>query len=566
MSFSPSNVILEGIRLATEADIRGLQDLTSAFPEILKLELTLRILLSYLPESVEPSLYTGFLRNVVSQNLHGKRNDGQQTLDTESTEEEANRQLRSLRLRTLRDSSSDFDSSFDPLSLFLISRARQIDAETGNLSLVKELIEPFLEHSRDVRIWAISTLLPLLRLNYECFTPHDVSHTLESFEGLQEEKAVNALLSANDSPSQEQKEQAQLGKDLRSLVGPWILGEPLRKRRKVVNKSGGSGEELEQPLGTESFSSPGPQPSDWAIVNNWLQEISMTNLARATQAIEEWRGPQDVDYGSWATDDLEAENATTSSTTAYLEMVMSIVYSSPYTSADCYAQLNQLLARLALLAKVKSPFLSTNPDSFPAIESVDSNFLSMLSPTDLELQNLRNGSNPLTTPSTAALELAQALVWSGQKLEALGHPLKIGRIAQLCLFDSSESQQKEFQKFVRLLRTHGVKDDPRWIQIRQGLLQLRSWTAPPLKTQDSRDALLGLFSRVSIDAFETELLQAYLSNSRRFYTVFVFRVHSLTMMSSRIQTCDRDLLRCRRPANTTYTCPQYRCRLLILIV
>ena len=515
MSPSPSHVILEGIRLATEGDIRSLQDLTSAFPEILKLELILRILLSYLPESVEPSLYTDFIRNFVSESLYDTQNGGRQALDTETSEEEANHQLRGLRLRTLHDGFFDFDASLDPLSFFLISRARQIDAETGNLSLVKELIEPFLDHSREIRIWAISTLLPLLRINYERSVSHNVSHTLEGFEELQGEEALSILLSASDSSNQEPKEAAQLGKDLRSLVGPWILGKSLRKRRKIGYISDGSREELEQPWRTQPVSPSGPQLSDWLIVNNWLHETSMTNLARATQAIEEWRGPQDVDYGRWATEELEAESSTTLSTSAYLETVMNIVYNSPHTSADCYILLNQILTRLAYLTKTDTPIPPTTPDCAPTLESVDSKFLCKLSPTNLEPQNMRTGSNPLNTPSTAAIELARALVWSGQQLETLGHPLKIGRIAQLCLFANSEIQHKEFQKLVRLLRTHGVKNDVRWTQIRHILLQLRSWITPSVKLRHSKDTPIGVFSRVSIETFEAELLQAFLHNGRR---------------------------------------------------
>ena len=521
MSPSPSHVILEGIRLATEADIGGFQDLTSAFPEVLKLELILRILLSFLPESVNPSLYTAFLRDLVSRSLLETRNNEQRVLDTEASEEEANHQLRSLQLRTLQDSSLNLDSSLDPLSLFLISRARQIDSETGNIFLVKELIEPFLDHSRDLRIWAISTLLPLLRINYELLASHDFSYTLEDFEDLQGGKALNSLLSASDSQIHDTRDETQLGKGLRSLVGPWILGEPLRKRWKMKPRIDGSREELEQPLGLES----GLRDSSWSTVNEWLQETSMTNLPRATQAIEEWDGPQDVDYGGWATKELEAESSTPSSTTAYLETILSVIYSSPYTSTDCYVHFNQILARLTFLTKTDIPLAPASPDRPPSAALLESKFLCLLNPADLEPQNLRTGSNPLTTPSTAAINLARALVWSSNKLAILGYPLEMSRVAQLCLFDSPENQQKEFQKLVRQLRTHGVKDDLRWTQIRQDLLQLRSLTSAPSTTQNPQASLLGVFSRVSIDTLETELLQAYLSNSSRSCKVFLESNH-----------------------------------------
>ena len=543
MGLSPSQVILEAIRLATEVEIGALQELTSTFPKILKLDLVLRILLSYLPETVEPSLYTDFLRDLTLENFQINHNSQQEAFDSETSEEEANRQLRNLRLLTLRQNSSEVDSSVDLLSLFLVCRARLIDAETGNLSLVRELIEPFLDHSQYIRTWAISTLLPIIRLRHENFLPHNILHTLESFENLEREQVLDTLLAVDEPLKQEHLEEGQTGRGLRSLVGPWIYGASIRKRRKIGHRMKYSEELVKQPE-EDSLD------SEWSIVNEWLRRVSVTDLSRVTQAVEEWSGPGDVDYGDWGTEQVQETKSSTIATTAYLQTDLSILYSSPCTSANCLSQLKRILVRVALLANLASPLSPTDSDDAPTIDSVEPNFLSKISPSDLDPRRLQAVSNSLTTPSQAAVDLAGALLWSAQRLEALGHPLAIARVAQLCLFDStpnsqtievladdlppstsnipslsrdrSENQQKEFQKLMRSLRTRGVKDDLRWTQIRHELLQLRCWSTTASEP-------LGIFSRVDIDDFETELLQAYLITSSESCELPISEVKSLTL-------------------------------------
>ena len=64
---SSAQCILLTVHYASEANIRALYAFTPLRLDVLSPELVLRIVLSYLPETVDPSLYTTYVREVATR-------------------------------------------------------------------------------------------------------------------------------------------------------------------------------------------------------------------------------------------------------------------------------------------------------------------------------------------------------------------------------------------------------------------------------------------------------------------------------------------------------------------
>lgn len=101
-SLSPGKVLLLAAHYATHGDIESLARLSSQQAKVLHKELLLRILLTYLPETVKPSIYVGFLLSLARDSLE-EYSDG--VLDTAPveglSEDEASKRARKLHLQQL---------------------------------------------------------------------------------------------------------------------------------------------------------------------------------------------------------------------------------------------------------------------------------------------------------------------------------------------------------------------------------------------------------------------------------------------------------------------------------
>ena len=64
---SSAQCILLAVHYASEANIRTLHAFTPQRLDVLSPELVLRIVLSYLPETTDPSLYTTYVREVATR-------------------------------------------------------------------------------------------------------------------------------------------------------------------------------------------------------------------------------------------------------------------------------------------------------------------------------------------------------------------------------------------------------------------------------------------------------------------------------------------------------------------
>ncbi|KAK3078222.1 hypothetical protein LTS18_008120, partial [Coniosporium uncinatum] len=225
--------VLLAVQLAAEANIDALSALLYQRRDLLPPELAFQILLSYLPESLDPAFYVNLVDVIASGTFpeHFAHTEVDTSPVSSLSTGQAQKQYKHLRLLSLARTGVDTP---DPLTLFLIQRAHQIDASTGLLTTVPQLLEPFLDRSDTLKAWFTSIVLPLLRLEYEYYPQDNAAQSLESFEKLRGAQGVEALLSKTTESPKDMGENLP-ARDLRGLVGPWMEGS--NKRRKLNDGS-----------------------------------------------------------------------------------------------------------------------------------------------------------------------------------------------------------------------------------------------------------------------------------------------------------------------------------------
>ena len=210
----------------------------SQHPKTLVVDIVLRILLSHLPESLESSEYVPFLQDLTS----GTIAEDLTPVDADALEElsdvAARKRVQKLHLLPLTWPEAPSDAPADPLVQFLIHRSLRIDKNTGLITQLPELLAPFIHRSAYLRTWMISTILPLLRLNYEYY-PHDgINVSIPTFESWDDQTGIAMLLLRAGSPEVVGDVKANpVGRDLRGLVGPWMYGDTRLKQRNLQENS-----------------------------------------------------------------------------------------------------------------------------------------------------------------------------------------------------------------------------------------------------------------------------------------------------------------------------------------
>ena len=436
-----AQIILAAVRHAVNADIPALRQV--AAQDTLKLELILRILLTYLPEGIEPVLYVDFLRELSDGPLSAYSLIAPSSLGhlvQEITEEEARIRVRRLRLTPLVDPKARYDQEADPLTLFLLHQAHRIDAETGSLDLVCQLLQPFFNHSEVLRSWMISNLLPLLRLDYE-YHPHSgVSHSLEDFEKLYGSIAIQSLLS-KAAQHNDHRDTRDIGRDLRGLVGPWMYSETSRKRRKLSNGRRRKSSITASRVNEDEFPAEEDRlSSDWFHVNEWLLDLGLRDFPRAVDAMTQWDGPYDVDYGDWGTGKLPVgEEELRFQTLRYSQAGLAAVYATNDSSLETIIGSHRILLQTAKLADLDEPPDLKRSDT-PINSGISQEYLDDLSPAHLLYNALLRSQNPLTSPKIPAISLFNLILSSCYKLLNLGNIKTSKSVAELSLYGTAAAQ------------------------------------------------------------------------------------------------------------------------------
>ena len=535
-TLSVAHCVLLAVHYATESNVTALHRLTASRQDAFDLELTLRIILTYLPESVEPSSYSTYLHESATRiNLDERENNA--SIDVSPVKElfdaQARKRLHKLYLLPLAHPSCPPDPPHDPLTLFLIHRAHRIDEETGLLNFVPQLIVPFLSQSEYLRTWFISTVLPLLRLGYEYYSQTSIP-SLEAFDQLSETRAVETLLSNHGQPKHEIKTDTDtIGRDIRGLVGPWMYGHNERKRRKLNSAQrqsivdGGHERSRGGSLDDTAALHELVMKEDWEYFFTWLVRTAPKNFPLVTSAIENWDGPGDVDLGGYE-DGREylSEELQRTLELRYGQSALASVYTVDADTQAAIEGAHSLLVRLATLLDFETPpDLTTNLDLFPKIDP-SSPILSEISTAFLQPEILLQPDNPLTKPEPQAFRILQMLVCSVYLFAGLHHIASIRNVAKLRFHCDGDEQFSLLQKMLHMLGTGPRKSDEQWEFIRGRLTWLWNWGTDMNETTSHG---LGVLGKIERKLFESEILRALLEGNRKSHWYSVNFIGNITL-------------------------------------
>lgn len=500
---SGAHAILLATHWCATANVSHLPQLQARFPAWLPSERLLRIILTFLPESTEPHRYTSIVQDIVdgsSSHLDTEEVDVSPVKDL--TEQVARKRVRKLRLLPLRCPDDEDSQDSDPLALFLLHRAHRIDSETSLQPLILELILPFYERSSLVRTWLISTLLPLLRLNYEYYPSQDETFSLDTLESMDDHTAINVLLSMTGA----ERNVMDLVNNLRGLVGSWMYGSDRSKRRRLNQAA----QENSISLPTGDTQPRTRRGAGWHYVNEWLVSRSLVDLESVISAFTNWDGPEDVDLGGYdgGKEQLQSEEAT-DLRIRYAQSGLAVIYANADVSEPSLEGSSEVLARVSkLLDYEDSSFLISDTSSLPSIK-FDASPISSSSRVSLLQNALLLTSNPLTYPSASSISFLSAILLSLRILNELGCPIPCRAATSLCLHSHEDMQLLELRNVMAsVVRQSQYGRD--WRKIRQQLLWLRDWGADNLGETESNASCHGLFWRVPRDVVEAEVLKALL--------------------------------------------------------
>jgi protein transport protein SEC39 len=505
---SAPKVVLLAAELAAKADVDGLATLAVQHDAVLRKELLLRILLSYLPANIGTDDYISLLREIDAGDFTQLSTDRVDASRVNLlTDDDASKRVRKLRLRQLSWPGAPEDLLDDSLGLFLLQRAYSVDEGGGSLSELPALLTPFIDRSPSIRTWVISTLLPLLRRNVEYYPDSPIPHDLRGFESLPGPQAVRLLLSRTGSQAQDQ---APVGRDLRGLIGPWLYNDNHWITRTGPPANGGATSALDQ-TGNKSLC-PG-----WEQVLQWLSGQAAKNWRVAVNAVEEWEGPSDVDLGGFGTmwfNDLEQEYLEQ----RYARAALAAAYLIPEASEESLTGAHSIVTKIAgLLDQDPSPPLTIAISILPPVpEFQHPSILSAQSATHLR-NDLLHESNVLTAPSRDATVLLQALVLSAVLVSRMGSSCTVRRAGELVLLQDEREQKAEAIRLIRGISDNGPKtDDKYWMKSLDELLWLRDWGAEEAAGGSHEKRGRGPLGRVKREVIEVEMLKALLTNSREF--------------------------------------------------
>ncbi|CCC11339.1 unnamed protein product [Sordaria macrospora k-hell] len=489
---SPPKLVLLAVHLAVKADIDSLTSLAAHHGSVLRKELLLRIILTYLPETLRSSDYVTLIEHIERGDFSESQLDPTETekqhgIDITSveplTEEEAIKKVKKLRLLPLSSPeaapSTAEVAADDTTSLFLLRRSYKVDEEAGLLTELPALLTPFLDHSPAIRWLLVSTILPLLRRNCEYYPHEPIPYTLAAFQRLPDRTIANLLLSQTGA---REEDYGQIGRDLKGIIAPWLLD-----KKRWINGGQKSGSAKDStPRGADADEDPCP---GWNQVLRWLTSIASKNWRVAANAFDQWEGPRSVDLGGiWVG---EEESQPNDEQRRHLDWTAVVI-----TNQDPLPPLQNAVGLLAPLA-----------------EQVDGIVASPKNATYLR-NDLLESSNILTWPTETSTAFCQALIISAFILTRAGSPCTLRRAGELALLQDEREQKAEALKLIHALANQGPKtDDKFWMKARDEFLWLRDWGAEDAwGATDSRPK--GIFSQLKKEFLEVEFLKALLTNTR----------------------------------------------------
>ncbi|RDW83291.1 hypothetical protein BP5796_04782 [Coleophoma crateriformis] len=505
-----AKIVLLAVQLTRKSDLQGLRSLIAKSRKVLNNELVLRILLSHLPETLEPSNYVPLIEDLAAGQLADVSTD---TIDLSSlndlSDAEASKKVKKLHLTSLAWVGAPTEIADDPFVLFVMHRALRIDKNTGLLVQLPGLLTPFLGRSAYLRTWTITTVLPMVRFYYEYHPQDGPALTIPQFEELSEIAGIALLLSRTGKENLLQADGTKtVGRDVRGLVGPWLYGNSRLKRKPLQATA----------LDTQADSSPAVElegnHTGWEETFRWIATQATSSWETAVEAIEEWDGPVDLDLGgledgnAWFDDDKQQ-----SLERRYAQAALAAAYLISEASNQALTGVHRILDRIiALLDLDRIPHISAAAALLAPVPSFERDILSEKNTKYLRNQ-LLDEVNILTQPKEDSIQFLHALLISAYLVTRAGLKCSVRRAGELVLLQDEREQKAEFRRLMYSIGDGPKADDKYWIKTRNEILWLHGWGAEEL-TEDTSTQGRGIFGLVSKFFIETEILKILLANTR----------------------------------------------------
>ncbi|KAL9085252.1 MAG: hypothetical protein Q9165_007686 [Trypethelium subeluteriae] len=517
---SKAHYTLLAVRFASESNVQALTSHVAALRDALNAELLLRIVLTYLPESVEPPNYIPLIQILagISQPSANKRVSFDSSAVKGLSDSQASKNARKIHLLPLKHPEYPPDGPSDHVSQFIYHRAHRIEEEAGLLALVPQLVSPFLERSEFLRTWLISSVLPLLRIGYEYYPQSSSPPSLQSFENLDRADGVNVLMSkaatTKDEEAVDKEGSGTAGRDLRGVVAPWMVGDSARKRRKLDPEARSHSIPVVERVRRLSVDIPIQEQNDdkhgWEYAFQWLVDTAAKNFTLVTEAIEDWDGPGDADFGGYdGGKPYLVESVEMQLSQRYGQAAMASVYVVEANTSETIEDAHRILVRLAGLFNFATPSsLMTSVEMLPRPDRLHS---ALSSPPQSALQpnSLLRDGHPLTTMTAETYVLLQMFVYSAFQFARLGSSISVVNVAKLRFYATDDEQLSMFRRIMHGLTSGSRKDEYQWDTIRTTLIWLWGWG---VDLEEAEEAA-GIFGKIQRDVIERELLKAFISSS-----------------------------------------------------
>jgi hypothetical protein len=255
---SPANATILAAHFAASGDLKALRSVCLLHSSTLLGHTLLRVLLC-LPETTQPNLYIPLIRTVLSNEDITPLEDEGMVEDMESSlpitkisDKSAQKKIEKLPTLPLGND----DDGKGLVTSYLLQRSRNIDSETGALSIIRELLTPFRDDLPTIRNYLDGSVEVLSKLVYEYAQENedDIGGTAV-FETMEVDAGTKILLNRCGRGG-------NVVQDLKQLVVPYL------------NYRGSYG-------------------NGWGVIWKWLeQKVESGDWAGFVEVIARWDGPE----------------------------------------------------------------------------------------------------------------------------------------------------------------------------------------------------------------------------------------------------------------------------------
>ncbi|KJZ75654.1 hypothetical protein HIM_04811 [Hirsutella minnesotensis 3608] len=501
-ALTPAKVLLLAVHLTTHGDVAGLAQLHNDHPGVLRKDFLLRILLTHLPETVNPVEYVGILKAVDTEESAPQP---QSSLDISPvsalSETQATKKANKLHLVPLQCPDALRGEPDDHLASFLYQRACRMDAESGMLAQLPDLLVPFLDHSTALGNWIITTVLPFVRRNVEFYAEITPTYSLAQFQNLAGPQAVRYLLARSIDVKDDS---SHLARDLKGLIAPW-----LHDCSRWVQSGSNPNSDVGALDPSSSVSCPG-----WEQVLQWLIDQAAVSWEAVADAIQQWGGPTDANFGYDTLLELPEPRQSYLEQT-YARALLAASYMMQEATFDSLAISYRMCTKGEMLmghecdGRPLPEVLSSLSDTV----SIDIPHLDGSRAASSLRSDLLQAHNPLTSPTQEAVSLLKALILSASVFTLIGVPCTVRKAADLAFIRDEKEQKSQITKlFHSLSNSLQSKDDEFWMRSRRDIVWLRDWGREA--ENSNPNPIKGVIATITRQYVERETLRSLLAKSR----------------------------------------------------